>query len=154
MNVSKDFEELFAFFNARKVKALIVGGFAVAFHAKPRFTKDIDLWIEPTPDNAARLLAALADFGFGSLSLTVEDFIHPGRIVQLGHPPNRVDLMTSVQGLEFEEAWENRVEGRYGDETVFYLGKADLMRNKELVARPQDRADLEWLKSSPPKENR
>ena len=84
MNVSKDFEELFAFFNARKVRALIVGGFAVAFHAKPRFTKDIDLWIEPTPENATRLLAALADFGFGSLDLTVEDFIHPGRIV-LGH---------------------------------------------------------------------
>jgi len=82
----EDFEELFAFFNARKVKALIVGGFAVAFHAKPRFTKDIDLWIEPTPENATRLLAALADFGFGSLDLSVEDFIHPGRIVQLGHP--------------------------------------------------------------------
>lgn len=81
MNVSKDFEELFAFFNARKVKALIVGGFAVAFHAKPRFTKDIDLWVEPSPENATRLLEALADFGFGSLSLTVEDFIHPSRIV-------------------------------------------------------------------------
>ena len=80
--------------------------------------------------------------------------IHPGHIVQLGHPPNRVDLMTSVKGLEFEEAWENRVEGRYGNETVFYLGRAELMRNKELVARPQDRTDLEWLKSSSPKQNR
>lgn len=150
MNVSKDFEELFAFFNARKVKILIVGGYAVAFHAKPRFTKDIDLWVEPTPKNAERVLAALSDFGFGSLSLAVEDFTQPGRIVQLGRPPNRIDLMTTVQGLTFEAAWQGRVEGRYGGERVFYLGRSDLMRNKELVARPQDQADLEWLRSSSP----
>ena len=150
MNVSKDFEELFAFFNVRNVKILIVGGYAVAFHAKPRFTKDIDLWVEPTPENAERLLAALSDFGFGSLPLAVEDFTQPGRIVQLGHPPNRIDLMTTAQGLTFEEAWKGRVEGRYGAERVFYLGKSDLVRNKELVARPQDQADLEWLRSSPP----
>jgi hypothetical protein len=151
VNVSKDFEELFAFFNARQVKALIVGGYAVAFHAKPRFTKDIDLWIEPTPENAERLLSALRDFGFGSLPLAVEDFTRPGSIVQLGHPPNRIDLMTTVQGLTFEEAWKERVEGRYGEERVFYLGKSDLMRNKKLVARPQDEVDLEWLRSSPSK---
>jgi hypothetical protein len=154
VNVSKDFEELFAFFNARNVKVLIVGGYAVAFHAKPRFTKDIDLWVEPTLENAERLLAALSDFGFGSLPLTVDDFTQPGRIVQLGQPPNRIDFMTSIQGLGFEEAWKSRVEGQYGAERVFYLGRSDLMRNKELVARPQDQADLEWLRSSsPPKRN-
>jgi len=154
VNVSKDFEELFASFNARNVKVLIVGGYAVAFHAKPRFTKDIDLWVEPTPENAERLLAALSDFGFGSLPLTVEDFTQPGRIVQLGHPPSRVDLMTSVQGLNFEEAWGERVEGRYGAERVFYLGRSHLMRNKELVARPQDQVDLECLRSASPPHRR
>ena len=145
MNVSKDFEELFAFLNARRVKALVVGAYAVAFYAKPRFTKDIDILVEPTPDNAERLLEALADFGFGSLGLTVEDFSQPGRIVQLGYPPNRIDILTSIQGVSFEAAWAGKAEGLYGTQTVYYLGKAELVRNKQTVGRPQDQMDLRWL---------
>ncbi len=146
-NVSKDFEELLAFLNARKVKALIVGGYAFSFHARPRYTKDIDIWIESTPENVQRLLQALDDFGFGSPDLKVEDFSEPGQIVQLGFPPNRIDLLTSIKGLSFEEAWQSRVEDSYGGARVSYLGMDDLIRNKKAVGRLQDQADVAILES-------
>ena len=100
----------------RNVKALVVGGYAVAFHGQPRFTKDIDVFVEPSPENADRLLAALNDFGFGGLGLTVADFATPGKIVQLGVAPNRVDLLTTIDGVTFDDAWHGRVPGHYGKE--------------------------------------
>lgn len=145
MSVSKDFEELFRSLRSRGVRALVVGGYAFAFHAKPRFTKDIDVWIETSEENVERLLGALEDFGFGELGLTAEDFLQPGRFVQLGFPPNRIDLMTSVPGVEFEGAWERRVEDFYGGERVAYLGREDLIRSKRAAGRLQDLADLEVL---------
>lgn len=131
--------------NAQSVKALIVGGYAVAFHAKPRFTKDIDLLVEPNPDNAQRLLRALSDFGFGAADLAVDDFTTPGRVVQLGIAPNRVDLMTAIDGVSFADAWTGRVSGRFGAVPVFYIGKAELVRNKRATGRAQDLADVEAL---------
>jgi Nucleotidyl transferase of unknown function (DUF2204) len=131
--------------NAQSVKALIVGGYAVAFHAKPRFTKDIDLFVEPHPDNAQRLLRALSDFGFGAVDLGVDDFTTPGRVVQLGLAPNRVDLMTAIDGVSFAEAWTGRVSGLFGAVPVFYIGKAELVRNKRATGRAQDLADVEAL---------
>lgn len=145
MSASRDFEELFGFLNARRVKALIIGAHAVAFHAKPRFTKDLDIFVEPSRENAASLLAALADFGFGGVGLNLEDFSSPGRIVQLGHPPNRVDLMTSIDGVDFDSAWRGRVAGRYGSAEVYYLGRDDLIRNKSASGRPQDQLDVAAL---------
>jgi hypothetical protein len=146
VSLSRDFEELFAFLNAHRVKALVAGAYAVAFYARPRFTKDLDLFVEPSPRNASRLLAALADFGFGSVGLTVGDFSFPGKVVQLGYPPNRIDLMTSIDGVDFATAWQGRVAGRYGDAAVFYLGKGELMRNKAAAGRPQDHLDLAALR--------
>ncbi len=146
-SVSKDFEELLAFFGARKVRALIVGGYAFAYHARPRYTKDIDVWIEATRENAERLLKALNDFGFGSLGLSIEDFTKPGQIVQLGFPPNRIDLMTSIKGLTFGEAWEARIEDLFGSTTVCYLGRDDLIRSKRAAGRAQDQMDVEILES-------
>lgn len=143
--VTKDFEELFAAFNARNVRAVIVGGYAFAFHAKPRYTKDIDVFVEPTAQNAANVLAALDDFGFGSLGLTVNDFSSPGQIIQLGQPPNRIDLLTMIDGVSFDEAWAGRVAGRYGEQPVQYLGRAELIRNKRASGRPQDLVDLDAL---------
>lgn len=143
--VTKDFEELFAFLNARHVRAIIVGGYAFAFHVKPRFTKDIDVFVDPTPENAARLVAALEDFGFGSLGLAAADFSSPGAIVQLGVPPNRVDLLTAIDGVSFEEAWAGRVSGQYGAQPASYLGIEELRRNKRASGRTQDLADLEDL---------
>lgn len=146
MSHSKDFEELFASLNAHGVRALIVGGYAFAYHARPRYTKDIDVWIEPTFENAGCLLQALEEFGFGGLGLTTADFTEPGRFVQLGFPPNRIDILTSIPGVSFEEAWEHRVEDSFGDHPVAYLGLDDLLRNKMAAGRPQDLADVVVLK--------
>ncbi|MGB6362807.1 MAG: hypothetical protein WBG64_09085 [Thermoanaerobaculia bacterium] len=131
--------------NSRNVKAVIVGGHALAFHAKPRFTKDINILVEPSPDNAGRLMQALDDFGFGDVGLTEGDFSAPGAIVQLGVAPNRIDLITAIDGATFSEAWQGRVKGRFGPQEVFYLGKAELIQNKRASGRTQDLADLEWL---------
>ncbi len=134
MNVPKNFEDLLAFFNDRNVKALVVGGYAFCFHARPRNTKDLDF------------LLALGDFGFGSLPVTIEDLTKPERILQLGYPPERVDLLTSLKAICFTEAWERRAAGNYGRVRVSYLGVEDLIRNKEAVGRLQDLADVEVLR--------
>ncbi|MGB6001660.1 MAG: hypothetical protein WBI00_14360 [Thermoanaerobaculia bacterium] len=122
-----------------------MSGHALAFHAKPRFTKDIDILVEPSADNAKRLMQALDDFGFGDVGLTEGDFSAPGAIVQLGVAPNRIDLITAIDGVTFDEAWQGRVRGRFGSQEVFYLGKTELIRNKQASGRKQDLADLEWL---------
>ena len=142
--MTKDFEELFACLTARNVKALIVGGYAVAFHAKPRFTKDIDIFVDPRAENVTRLLQALDDFGFGGFGLSASDFT-AGRIVQLGVAPNRVDLLTVIDGVTFDEAWAGRVAGHFGKQPVSYIGRADLIRNKQASGRAQDLADIDAL---------
>lgn len=118
-----DFEELFACLTARSVRYVVVGGHALAFHGRPRFTKHLDLFIEPTSDNAERLLLALGDFGFGGLGLTAADFSTTGRIVQLGVAPYRIDLITAIDGVEFGDAWAGQVQGRFGAQPVDYLGR-------------------------------
>ncbi len=145
MKTSRDFEDLLGYFNACGVEYLVVGAHAFAFHARPRFTKDLDLLVRSSPENARRILAALGDFGFGSVGLSARDFMGPEQIIQLGVAPNRVDLITSIDGVSFEEAWAGRVAGRYGEQPVFYLGLRELVRNKSASGRAQDIADLEWL---------
>lgn len=142
---SSDFEELLAAFNANAVRAVIVGGHALAFHGHPRFTKDMDLLVDPTPANAERIMASLEAFGFGSVGLTVKDFATAGKIVQLGVAPNRIDLLTSIDGVTFEEAWGGRVAGHFGREPVSYLGRVEFLRNKRAAGRPQDLADIDAI---------
>jgi hypothetical protein len=142
---SRDFRDFLELLAQHEVKALIIGAFAVAFHAKPRFTKDLDIFVEATADNAERLLRAVDAFGFGTLGLTAVDFA-PGRVTQLGFPPNRIDLVTSIDGVTFEEAWASRVSGTYGDIDVWYIGRDALVRNKTAAARPQDLMDLATLR--------
>ena len=139
---TSDFEDLFASFRLHSAKALIIGAHAVAFHAKPRYTKDLDILIESTAENAARVLAALEEFGFAGLGLTADDFTTPGRIVQLGFAPNRIDIATRIDGITFDEAWSSRVESNYGSETVAYIGFDALVKNKRAAGRPQDLADV------------
>jgi len=127
----RDFEELLRFFKSRGAKAVIVGAHAVAYHAKPRYTKDLDVLVEPSEENAQRVVEALADFGFADLDLKIDDFTEPGRIVQLGFPPNRIDLMTSIDGVAFSEVWAGRVEGTYGSTKVSFIGRQELIRNKK-----------------------
>jgi hypothetical protein len=142
---SSDFEDLLAYFNARHVKALVVGGHALAFHGHPRYTKDLDVFVEPTPANADLVIDALTDFGFGAVGLTRDDFSSPGKIVQLGIAPNRIDVMTAIDGVSFEEAWEGRVTGTFGRVPVAFLGRAQFLKNKRAAGRPQDLADIDAI---------
>ena len=143
---SKDEIEFLAALTQHEVRALIVGAYAIGFHAKPRYTKDLDVFLEPSPDNARRVLAALHDFGFGALQLSVDDLAVPGRVVQLGVEPHRIDLMTRIDGITFEEAWANRVSGTIGGVPVFFIAREDQIRNKVASARPQDLADADLLR--------
>lgn len=144
-SATKDFEELLACFVRHGVRAIIVGAHALAIHAKPRYTKDLDVFVEADIDNARKIVTALEEFGFAGIGLRVDDFTRGGQVVQLGHPPNRIDLMTSIDGVTFDEAWESRVESTYGDTKFFFLGRQDLIRNKKASGRPQDLADLDVL---------
>lgn len=143
---TKDFEDLLDVFLRNDVRFLIVGAHALAHHAKPRYTKDLDILVEATPVNAARIVEALEKFGFGGLGISSSDFDQPARILQLGVPPTRIDIMTSIDGISFPEAWETHVVGSYGRLDVPFIGYEALIRNKAASARPQDLADLEILR--------
>lgn len=145
MKVEKDYEELLKLLNKNKVKYCIVGAYAVAFHAKPRYTKDMDIFIEPSEENGKRILKALNEFGFKELDLKEEDFTQKGIVIQLGYEPLRVDIVTSIEGCTFEEVWENKVKGHYGNEKVYFIGLNELIKNKKKSKRKQDKVDLEIL---------
>ena len=145
MDPHPDFKELLASFNSHGVDYLVVGAYALAFHGAPRYTGDIDLLVRPDPENARAVLAALADFGFASLGLSESDFLTPDRVVQLGVPPVRIDLLTSLTGVSWEEARAHRVAGHYGDIPVHFIGKTEYVRNKRATGRKKDAADLEAL---------
>ena len=130
-----DLREFIALLNSRKVEYLVVGGHAVAFHGHPRFTGDIDFFIRATPDNAQRVLDALADFGFGGIGLSCDDLVEPEQVVQLGRPPNRIDILTSISGVDFDDAWVARVPADLDGEPVQFLGWRHLIQNKQASLR-------------------
>jgi len=140
-----DLKEFIALLNSHGVEYLVVGGHAVAFHGHPRFTGDIDFLVRPTAENAARVLAAMRDFGFGDLQLVAADFTTPERIVQLGRPPNRIDILTSISGVEFDEAWSDRIAAKLDEQAVHFLGFDTLIRNKKASGRDKDLADVKTL---------
>ena len=123
MEAQSDYKELLALFNAHDVGYIIIGAYALAFHGAPRYTGDLDILVRPDRENGGRILRALEGFGFGSLELTVDDFAIPDRVVQLGMPPVRVDIMTSITGVSWDEADASRVAGRFGTVPVSYIGK-------------------------------
>lgn len=143
--VEKDYEELLKLFNKNKVKYCIVGAFALAFHAIPRYTKDMDIFIEASEKNAKGILKALNEFGFGVLNLSMSDFSAKGRTIQLGYEPVRIDILTLIDGCTFEEVWKNKKTGRYGKEKIYFIGLDDMIRNKKASKRKIDKADLEIL---------
>lgn len=145
MRVEKDFKEFIELLNSNEVKYLVVGGFAFAFHAKPRFTKDIDIFVEVSEENSIKIINALCQFGFGEMDLEKGDFLEPEQIIQFGNPPMRIDILTTISGVNFETAWENKLHGKYGDVPCFFISKDDLIRNKTASARRQDLADVELL---------
>ena len=141
----RDFVELFRSLNASKAEYLIIGGYAVAFYGYPRFTGDIDFLVNPDPWNASRVLSALEDFGFAGLDLAEHDFSSPDLLVSLGYPPERVDIVSSIDGVPWADAWAGRFAGSFGGESVFFIGRKELIRNKRCTGRPQDLADASAL---------
>ena len=148
MKVEKDYEEFLSLFNKHKVKYCIIGAFAVAFYAKPRYTKDIDILVEPCNDNAQKILKVLKEFGFGDLSISQDDLTAEGNILQLGYEPLRIDLLTKLEGFLFQDIWKNRMAGEYGSERVYFIGLDDLIRNKKQSDRPTDRIDIDLLEKA------
>ena len=145
MALQKDLKEFIELLNALDVHYLVVGAFAVAYHGYPRYTGDIDLFIEGTAENAERILSAVNQFGFGESGLTAQDFTVKDQIVQLGVEPNRIDLMTFLSGIDFAEAWSSRQQGEIDGLPVQFISKEMLKRNKAASGRLQDLADLEYL---------
>jgi hypothetical protein len=144
--LNPDFKEFIQSLNDNGVRYLVIGGYAVALHGYPRYTKDLDVWIERDPDNVAKLMKALLQFGFGSLDLAAEDFLEPEQIIQLGYPPNRIDLITSPPGVDFDRSYVARVVVTIDDVPVYFIDLENLKKTKKAAGRLQDLADLENLK--------
>lgn len=144
MNVHPDFLDFIRCLKRHDVEFVVVGAFAVAFHGRPRATGDMDIWLRPTPENATKVIGALKDFGFASLSLREADILS-GQVIQLGRAPLRIDLLTDLSGLSTEEIWARRQDGPFEEQRVFYLDRASLIKNKKATGRTQDLADAEEL---------
>ncbi len=143
--MNQDFLDLLRSFGARSVRFLVVGAYALAVHGRPRATGDLDLWIDATPDNAVRVLAALQDFGAPLAGLSAADLSTPGVVYQIGVPPGRVDILTELSGLLFEDAWTSRVRAPFGPIEVDVIGREAFIRNKLATGRDKDRIDVESL---------
>lgn len=145
MILPPDWSEFLDLLFAHRVRFLIVGAHALAANGRPRATQDLDVWVEPTVENATRVCQALAAFGFASLGAAQEEFAQPDRLATLGRVPLRIDVMTSIDGVEFSEAWDDRLEATFGGYTVAFLGRHCLVKNKLATGRTKDRLDVELL---------
>lgn len=146
MELAPDFDEFIGCLTARGVEFLVVGAYALAFHGAPRFTGDLDLFVRPTLENAARLLASIEAFGFPALELTAEAIVDRRRMLEMGIPPVQLHVMSAISGVEWDDAWADRAEGRLGEHTVAFLGRESFLRNKRAAARPKDLADIDALR--------
>jgi Zn/Cd-binding protein ZinT len=138
-------QEFLQSLNDNDVRYLLIGGYAVAFHGHPRYTKDLDVWIEMTAGNANRVIEALKQFGFGSLGLTSADFVVPDQIIQLGYLPNRIDILTTAPGSDFETCYQKRVTANIDGLAIEFIDIESLKQNKKASGRYQDLADIENL---------
>ena len=145
MNIQKDFEEFLQLLNATGVEFVIVGGYAVAFHGYVRTTDDMDLFFRNTPENIARIRQALQRFGLSTTEQQADEFAVPENIIRMGIAPVRIEMMNSISGLTFDEVWQNKVSGIYGETPVFYISRSNLLHNKRESARPKDIADVDEL---------
>jgi hypothetical protein len=148
MPASLHFKELLRNFNEHQVKYLIVGAYAVMKYTEPRYTKDLDIWVDATQNNANRVFKALAEFGAPMKSVAVEDFTNRELVFQIGIEPHRIDVMMGIKGLEFSDAWPRRVEAHFEDVVINLISKEDLLIAKQAAGRPQDLIDLDKLKLS------
>jgi hypothetical protein len=148
MSASSHFKELLRKFNEHQVRYLIVGAYAVMKYTEPRYTKDLDVWVEATPDNAKRVFQALSAFGAPMNTVTIEDFANPELVFQIGIEPHRIDIMMQVKGLEFSKAWSRRREAEFEDVSMLLVYREDLLISKTAAGRPQDLIDAERLRLS------
>ena len=146
MDISSDYRELFKILNKHKVKYLVVGAYAVIFYTEPRYTKDIDVWVEPTLKNAEKLYKALGEFGAPLKDISAKDFANKKTIYQIGVAPVRIDIITGISGSIFTEAWKGRQKTRYADVSINVIGIKDLIRSKKKTGRPLDLNDIAQLK--------
>lgn len=140
-----DIREFIELCLSQKVEFLLVGGYALAFHGAPRFTEDIDLMVLVSPENAAKLEQVLTDFGFGGIGISRDDFLESDQVIQLGRAPNRIDLLTGISGVSWQEAWESRTTIDFDGLAISLIGREELIRNKQATGRPQDLADVARL---------
>jgi hypothetical protein len=140
--VNSDFGELLRLFRFHQVRYLVVGAYAVIQYAEPRYTKDLDLWVEASSENARRVHKALGEFGAPVADYTPADFARPGMVHQIGVPPARVDILTSLPGVTFAKAWARRRRRRLGGEVLFIISLSDLIKNKKKAGRLQDKLDV------------
>lgn len=146
--MNSDFKDLLAAFNAHGVEFLVVGAHALAAHGFVRATKDLDVWVRPATTNAERVLAALMEFGAPLHDLTIDDLCHAGLIFQIGVEPIRIDVITSIDGVNFEDAWTNRLKVKFADQPASVLSRRDLISNKRAAGRDQDLLDIKWLEKN------
>ena len=146
MSHNEDFKDLFRLLNEEHVDYLIVGAHAVIYYTEPRYTKDMDVWVAPTRENAKKIWKALAQFGAPLANICIDDFTHEDLVYQIGVAPNRIDILMGISGIEFNEANKNRVKSTYAGETIHLLSKNDLIKAKRASNRMQDQLDLEKLK--------
>lgn len=143
--LNKDFREFIELLNSNKVKYLLIGGYAIALHGHPRYTKDLDIWLEMSEENADAMMKVLKDFGFGDLDVSRKDFLNKGMVVQLGYPPNRIDLINSPDGVDFAECFESKIKIEIDGLKISVIDLENLRKNKKASGRLQDLADLEKL---------
>jgi predicted nucleotidyltransferase len=146
MTLEKDFEDFVALLNKHHVDYMIVGGYALAFHGKPRHTGDLDIWIDISNDNAEKVTAVIADFGMRSLGIEKEDFLQKGIITQIGYPPLRIDILNEIDGVDFKEAYISKLIIDVDGLMINYIGLDDLIKNKTSSGRQQDLTDVNSLK--------
>jgi hypothetical protein len=146
MPLHKDLREFVELLNSNAVDYLVVGALAVSFHGYPRYTADLDVLVRPEPLNAQKMLSVFSQFGFGSLDIQADDLQKADNVIQLGVHPNRIDLLTTISGVSFEEAWTARVETEFEGLPIRFIGIAELIRNKESIGRVRDLGDAEELR--------
>lgn len=146
--MNSDFKDLLKAFNEADVKYLVVGGWAYMEHVEPRYTKDLDVWIDRSPENADRVLAALREFGAPLSELSNDDLTTAGTFYQIGLPPNRIDIITQLEEMTFADCWQRRKTVEFGELSVEYISLSDLIENKERTARPHDLADAQYLRQA------
>ncbi len=151
MNPNSDLIDLLRELNEENAKYLLIGAYAFAIHGRIRATKDADIFIGTDPHNGAKVWRALQRFGAPLAGLRPEDLAKPDTFYIMGRPPNQIDIITTIDGVTFDEAWTNRVETSYGDLSVSYIGREDLIANKEAAGRPQDLLDVRYLRGEDPR---